>query len=251
MAAIDFPASPALDQVFNASNGSTYQWNGTVWIPTGVSGSQIVMGDTPPATPNPGQLWFNSALGQLFIWYSDGTSSQWVPTNPVPVAAGGGIIREVIVTTPQPTIDLFSLGVKSVKLMFKLQPVTNGGDLLLRHANGTTPITTATYANLLMYNIHTSPTPPSGLFSNAATGYLLANLVSNNAQHWVSGEICFPDLTGRQQGTASVGFWQTVFLNFQGQLVGDIAGSGFNGLQFVLTAGNFAVGSFVRVIGWP
>ena len=35
---IDFPNSPALNQVFTASTGSVYTWNGTVWVPTGVAG---------------------------------------------------------------------------------------------------------------------------------------------------------------------------------------------------------------------
>lgn len=87
MAAIDFPATPTLNQLFNASNGATYQWNGTVWVPVGVGGSTISVGDTPPGSPVIGQLWWNSALGQLFIWYDDGTSQQWVPTNPVPMGA--------------------------------------------------------------------------------------------------------------------------------------------------------------------
>ena len=89
MAAIDFPASPALNQVFAASTGSVYQWNGTVWVPVGVSGSQIALADTPPASPSPGQLWWNSVLGQLMLWFNDGSSSQWVPASPVPMLGGG------------------------------------------------------------------------------------------------------------------------------------------------------------------
>ena len=87
--AIDFPNSPVLNQVFNASNGSVYTWNGTVWVPVGVAGSQIALADTPPSSPNPGQLWWNSILGQLMIWFNDGTSSQWVPASPVPMLGGG------------------------------------------------------------------------------------------------------------------------------------------------------------------
>ena len=43
------------------------------------SGASIVVGDTPPASPNPNELWWDSAGTQLYIWYNDGTSSQWVP----------------------------------------------------------------------------------------------------------------------------------------------------------------------------
>lgn len=36
------------------------------------------IGDAAPANPLPGQLWWNSADGNLYIYYNDGTSSQWV-----------------------------------------------------------------------------------------------------------------------------------------------------------------------------
>jgi hypothetical protein len=87
--AIDFPASPTNGQLFTASNGGTYQWNGTFWLPVGNS-SVLTASDTPPTTPSSGQLWFNSVLGQLFVWYNDGSSQQWVPANPVPMVAAGG-----------------------------------------------------------------------------------------------------------------------------------------------------------------
>lgn len=32
MAAIDFPASPTVNQLFTAPNGVTYKWTGTIWI---------------------------------------------------------------------------------------------------------------------------------------------------------------------------------------------------------------------------
>lgn len=46
-----------------------------VSIPPGTS-----VGATPPASPAQGQMWWrNDPDGQLYIWYNDGTSSQWVP----------------------------------------------------------------------------------------------------------------------------------------------------------------------------
>ena len=80
MAAIDFPTAPILNQVFAANNGVSYIWNGSIWIT--VSSGAAQASDTPPSNPVVNQLWFNSALGQLFIYYNDGSSSQWVPANP-------------------------------------------------------------------------------------------------------------------------------------------------------------------------
>lgn len=41
----------------------------------------LVIGDAPPASPYPGQLWWASAIGQLFVWYVDPNTSQWVVCN--------------------------------------------------------------------------------------------------------------------------------------------------------------------------
>lgn len=42
----------------------------------------------PPASPDNGQLWWNTNDGRLYIWYEDGNSDQWVPATP---ENGGGI----------------------------------------------------------------------------------------------------------------------------------------------------------------
>jgi hypothetical protein len=86
MAAIDFPASPTVGQTFAAGNGTTYQWTGTLWIAVASSSQAPYVGDTPPASPLPNTLWWNSTLGSLYIWYNDGNTTQWVPTSPAPAA---------------------------------------------------------------------------------------------------------------------------------------------------------------------
>jgi len=46
------------------------------------SGSGIWIGaDPPPGVPVPGQLWWESDSGDLFVWYDDGDSAQWVQIN--------------------------------------------------------------------------------------------------------------------------------------------------------------------------
>ncbi len=50
----------------------------------------VPIGPLPPATPEPGQLWWrNDPDGNLFIRYDDGTTVQWVPASPA--GAGGGL----------------------------------------------------------------------------------------------------------------------------------------------------------------
>ena len=78
--AITFAGAPASDAVVFivffgpvASGGG-----GTGGGGGGGGGSPILIGDTPPSSPAISQLWFDTIGGNLFIWYNDGTSSQWV-----------------------------------------------------------------------------------------------------------------------------------------------------------------------------
>ena len=67
----------------------------------GGGGSPVLITDTPPSTPAIGQLWFDTIGGNLYIWYNDGNSSQWVivchppqgvqgPPGPTGAAGGAG-----------------------------------------------------------------------------------------------------------------------------------------------------------------
>jgi hypothetical protein len=55
------------------------------WAAPGGGGSaSITVSDTAPASPTAGALWWKSDIGQLFLYYNDGNSSQWVPAAPAP-----------------------------------------------------------------------------------------------------------------------------------------------------------------------
>lgn len=80
---LDFPSSPSIGQIYNAPNGVAYIWDGTKWDVIGGPGGGGVLvsiGPTPPTNPVSGQLWWRSDPdGNLYVWYNDGSSSQWVP----------------------------------------------------------------------------------------------------------------------------------------------------------------------------
>jgi hypothetical protein len=38
--------------------------------------------DTAPSSPGVGDLWYDSTGGRLYVWYNDGSSSQWVDASP-------------------------------------------------------------------------------------------------------------------------------------------------------------------------
>lgn len=58
--------------IYNTATGN--------WINAAVAGG-VEVSATAPAAPSAGDLWWNSTIGDLFVYYNDGTSSQWVPAS--------------------------------------------------------------------------------------------------------------------------------------------------------------------------
>ncbi len=95
MAAIDMPASPTVNQAFEAQNGVSYVWDGEKWNATSSGGggggggnAKVNVGTNPPATKVTGDLWYNTVDGVLYVWYvdesqvADAGEGQWVDTRP-------------------------------------------------------------------------------------------------------------------------------------------------------------------------
>ena len=95
MAAIDMPASPTNGERFTAQNGVTYIYTAAEnkWTAlqggggAGGGGASVSVGPNPPSTKSEGDLWFNSNVGILYVWYVDADQTvagegQWVDTRP-------------------------------------------------------------------------------------------------------------------------------------------------------------------------
>lgn len=52
------------------------------------TGASVNVGNTPPESPQNGDLWWNSDLVTLFIYYADSNSSQWVDTSTAKISSG-------------------------------------------------------------------------------------------------------------------------------------------------------------------
>ena len=87
------------DLWFNSIDGRLYVYyidiNSEQWVdasPPGKGGGATVAIDgVPPTSPDPGDMWWDSNdTGQLFIWYEDADSGQWVPSTPSGGGGGGG-----------------------------------------------------------------------------------------------------------------------------------------------------------------
>jgi hypothetical protein len=71
----------------------------------GGAGGGTIISPAPPVNPQPATLWWDPIGGQLYIWYDDGDTQQWVaatnmpgPPGP-PGTPGGGTITGVNVST--------------------------------------------------------------------------------------------------------------------------------------------------------
>jgi hypothetical protein len=83
-----FPEAP--------NDGKQYARQSLAWASIIVPPSTSIL-DTAPSSPSPGQLWYESDSGVLYIWYNDGNSSQWVQVGGV---ASGPNVRQTILTAP-------------------------------------------------------------------------------------------------------------------------------------------------------
>ena len=80
----------AVDTHLNTSTAAANQvlsWNGTdyVWVAQasgGGGGASVSVSDTAPSSPSEGDLWFNSLNTKMYVYFDDGTSSQWIQSNP-------------------------------------------------------------------------------------------------------------------------------------------------------------------------
>jgi hypothetical protein len=93
----NFPNSPVDGTVFTPSGGPTYTFSGGVWKLSGGGSGFVVVSDTPPATPFPGMLWWESDTGALWFWYVDANSSQWVQINFTPTGVATAETRNRLV----------------------------------------------------------------------------------------------------------------------------------------------------------
>ena len=77
--ALNFPDSPSDGQavILNGNNfvysSANNQWTKRV--------GNMIMSDNAPSNPIPGQMWFDTTVLKTFVYYADGSSSQWVEIN--------------------------------------------------------------------------------------------------------------------------------------------------------------------------
>lgn len=78
------------------NDGTSSQWVDAFNVPTaggsgGSGGVSVTVADVAPTTPTDNSLWWDSSIGKMFLYYNDGTSSQWVGITNSPGKDGIGL----------------------------------------------------------------------------------------------------------------------------------------------------------------
>mgnify|MGYP001376118718 CR=1 FL=1 len=76
-----------------ASGTNTTQFATTAFVQSAISGfsagANVSVSGNAPSSPSAGDLWFDDDALVLYVYYADGTSNQWVQTNPSSVDPSG------------------------------------------------------------------------------------------------------------------------------------------------------------------
>jgi hypothetical protein len=130
------------DQVFTSATTGAAQT--ALGLASGATMPATSVGASPPATPLVGQQWWNSNDGQLYVWYNDGTSSQWVPASNFNVAGvylpltGGTVSGALTVTARASFTAPLSLGGAAIPPT-AIPSTIVGPAITVMNASGTTP----------------------------------------------------------------------------------------------------------------
>jgi hypothetical protein len=160
------------------TDGAYYARRNAAWAvsPAGGGGASVSISPTPPSSPSVGNLWWDSTGGQLYIYYDDATSQQWVVTvntgvanvliTGAPVAGqwaqwtDGTHIQGQTPTQVTATLDVFTTSLKG------LVPASGGGTTNFLRADGTfaaVPVPTATIPKITTFTASGTYTPTAGL----------------------------------------------------------------------------------------
>jgi microcystin-dependent protein len=208
---LDFPSNPTNGQTYDS-----YVYNSDVgaWQAREDSATVAVTSPTVPATANNGDIWYNTNTGASYIYYSDGTSSQWV--------------------------EILSSAVASLDTKASLSGATFTGNVtaprfISTQTTGTAPLTvssTTTVANLsadLLDGQHGTVYSPPGMISqfagiSAPTGWLFCRgqevLISSSTELYntlTANGTVFP-YGANTNGSGSAGSTHFRVPNLQGRI---------------------------------
>lgn len=177
--------------------------NGDPFLSGGGGSASITVSNTAPFATTTGSLWFNSDSGQLFVYYNDGDSTQWImpiggegpvgATGPTGLSSDVTVVANVIYanntvlaanTFGNDLVTVTGANFKDGAKIFIDKQEVNVGNVQNTSITFTAPANAAGYYHLFVYNTDgTSGMKPLGMFystppswiSNSNIGITLPN----------------------------------------------------------------------------
>ena len=229
------------------------------------------IGDAPPANPVPGQFWWNSSAGKMFVWYVDPNTSQWVETNPSGAALLATVpmwrqLGRIVPTAAQAYADFLNIpaDINDLMLHFDVSPVTNAQWFGLWMYDGPTLLNSSYYYEMdLTY--HTGNGGASAAIGANTINHFANFILNYAAGGWNVGNFAGFGMKGRlhmyniRDAARNKGIdWQASWFSGDGVYYGTVAGGGFrntpnacSGLRIGYGSGGFQAGGAVTLWGSP
>jgi len=159
------------------SDGTTYARQSGAWAAVTAAAATITTSSTAPSSPSDGDVWYSESNGVTYVYYDDGTSSQWVATGaPVSSPKGASSLAELS------DVTLSNLATGDF-LEYNGSAWVNQQPRFAQFAGSATSAsgsTTNTYATSFTesYNSGSWVTDSSGVFSFSETGKWVVRLSS-------------------------------------------------------------------------
>ena len=258
------------------NDGATSQWVDAAPAGTGGGGgsASLVQSPAPPTNPTANTLWWDEVSGRLYVYYDDGTSSQWVDASPAGTGGGG--------STGNITFNSTTISTNLANTDIAIQGNGTGAINIVTGANSYTQLQNDSYTNGSSYvylqdgsvyvytngggewtfdNTGNLRFPDSTVQTTAYTGQSGGNTdwanIGNITNQYGPSNIAIGSFAGNDtQGSFAIAIGGSAGTTLQGEdaiAIGDAAGANAQGISSVAigtTAGNDTQGQLAVAIGY-
>ena len=156
------------------SDGTTYARQSGAWAAVTATAATVETSSTAPSSPSDGDVWYSESNGVTYVYYDDGTSSQWVATG-APTGSLGGFsnlseMSDVAITSVQ-NKDILVYDSGTSKWINEAPVIEQWESGTLTFGASTDTIVSSGWT--LLTNINGAMTQSSGEFTFPSTGYWL------------------------------------------------------------------------------
>jgi hypothetical protein len=153
------------------SDGNQYARESGAWA-TVSAAATVVTSSTAPSSPSDGDVWYSESNGVTYVYYADGSSSQWVATG-APTGSLGGFanlseMSDVTITSAQDK-DILVYDSGTSKWVNEAPVIEQWESGTLTYGASTDTIVSSGWTRLT--NINGAMTQSSGEFTFPSTGH--------------------------------------------------------------------------------